>query len=517
MNDTVYGPFYPFKIMFDEMDKRNLAFWGITKHGETLDPFGLTQDGIFPEHINSYFFAIDKKVLSCPEFKIYWDNLPDINTWEEAVSFHEVQFTKFLASEYKWDVYINTDKEFNEFSDSCLLELMAFELIKNYKMPIIKRKNFSTEYDSVIRSTGGDSTRKAYDYIKNHIKYDIDMIWENILRTARLKNIKDNLHLNYILPQGYVQDDTINIGDKRVALLVHLTYKDQIEFCAHYVCSIAQNASIYVTTSTEDLKTAIFEHFNKIDCANLKITVLPQIRNGRDVSALWVSLKPHIINYDYVCFIHDKKSMQDRPLTIGRGFAQRCLENTLASKEYVINILGIFQKNPRLGILCPPPVIHGPYRLYPPNRWGPNYKNTVELAGKLNINVPMDEQGLVFPCGGMFWFRPKALRKLVEHNWNYSDFPNEPLPLDGSLGHAIERIYCFAAQSEGYYSAWVMTDYFVSTELTSLNYLLAQTQRSCLATVQSNLRSYIKYKLHPYPRLLNFAHHLYRLMKNKRR
>ena len=40
----------------------------------------------------------------------------------------------------------------------------------------------------------------------------------------------------------------------------------------------------------------------------------------------------------------------------------------------------------------------------------------------------------------------------------YEDFPVEPTRVtDGTIMHSLERIYPFAAQQAGFYSAWVMT------------------------------------------------------------
>jgi len=486
VNNTVFGPLYPFQVMFDEMDKRKLDFWGITKHGQISDPYGLTNDGIFPEHIQSYFFVVGNKMLSHPTFKSYWDNLPKFKSWKKAVSLHEVMFTRFFAQQgFLWDVYVNTDKGLKGITGTCLLELMTYELLKNYRLPVIKRKNFSTEYDVVIGTTVGDSTKKAFDYIRTNTDYNVDLIWENILRTMPLRTIKDNLDLNYILPHDYIypynkraqsngRDGAGNHTSTGVALFTHITYEDQLEFCASYAESIMEDADIYVTTESESMRDRLLERFGKMKCNKLEVLLLPSGRKGRDVSALWVALRPYIQDYDYICFTHNKKSSQDKPFTIGRGFAQRCFGNTLASKEYVVNIINLFEDNPRLGMLFPPPVIHGRYNRNISKQWGTNYKKTADLAKKLDINVPIDKKDPVFPAGGMFWFRPKALQKLIDHDWKYDEFPGEPLATDGTLSHAFERLYCFAAQSEGYYSAWVMTVFNASTEITSLNHLLAQ-------------------------------------------
>ena len=69
-------------------------------------------------------------------------------------------------------------------------------------------------------------------------------------------------------------------------------------------------------------------------------------------------------------------------------------------------------------------------------------------------------------------FSPKAMKKVFDKNWTYEDFPQEPLAVDGTISHAIERIYGFAAQAEGYYSAIGMSDVFARIEYTNLNYFV---------------------------------------------
>lgn len=67
------------------------------------------------------------------------------------------------------------------------------------------------------------------------------------------------------------------------------------------------------------------------------------------------------------------------------------------------------------------------------------------------------------PFGSVFWFRVKALAPLFDHGWKHEDFPPEPLPQDGTISHAIERIYPFVAQGAGYYPAQAMSaDYAVA-------------------------------------------------------
>jgi len=499
LNDTVFGPFYPFQTIFDEMDSRDVDFWGMTKHGQFHNPDGLTKGGVFPEHIQTYFFVIGNRMLASEELKQYWSNLPKLKSWNQTVSYIESQLTKHFADMgYKWDVFVNTDKELADFYDISLMSLMPYEMVKDYKCPFIKRKCFTIRYNTALTFTIGNSTRKAFDYICENTNYNVDMIWEHILRTADFRHIKDNLHLNYILPEKTIKDASIDINSvknapAKVAVFSHITYEDLIDFCADYIKSASEIADVYITTLSEDTRRHILNRFGQMNFNKLEVIVLPENSRGRDVGALWVALKPYMAEYDYICWIHNKKSPQVRPLTVGRDFARRCMENTLASKEYVTNVIRLFEKNPRLGMLFPPPIIHGPYIQLLSFLWTGNYHNTVELANKLGLKVPINV-GIdpIFPTGGMFWFRTIALKKIIDYDLKYEEFEAEPLPEDGTFGHAFERVYCFAAQDEGYYSAWLMTDKFVLNEITSLSFILSDEKPTLYGTVRKGIVEWLR-------------------------
>ena len=46
--------------------------------------------------------------------------------------------------------------------------------------------------------------------------------------------------------------------------------------------------------------------------------------------------------------------------------------------------------------------------------------------------------------------RPEALAPFLKLAWSWDDYPPEPLPNDGTMLHAIERLLPFAAQKQGY-------------------------------------------------------------------
>jgi lipopolysaccharide biosynthesis protein len=49
----------------------------------------------------------------------------------------------------------------------------------------------------------------------------------------------------------------------------------------------------------------------------------------------------------------------------------------------------------------------------------------------------------------MFWARPNGLKALFDLNLNWEDYPEEPLPYDGSLLHALERLFGVLVTNSG--------------------------------------------------------------------
>ena len=203
--------------------------------------------------------------------------------------------------------------------------------------------------------------------------------------------------------------------------------------------------------------------FADLNVRSVTVTVVEN--QGRDVGAFLCDLAPQLRDYDYACFMHDKKAIQTRPGSVGASFGYVCNENVCKNTAHVLNVLCEFEKDPYLGILCPPYPTHGLYFMNMcSGGWGPNFENTKKLMKDLGIDVPVSgEKSPIAPYGSVLWFRPKALEPLFDHGWQHSDFPPEPLPQDGTISHAIERIYPFVAQSAGYYPAVVMSKSYAVT------------------------------------------------------
>ena len=478
LNMTIMGPVYSFKEMFDEMDSRKeLDFWGITKfHKFPVDPWGLIKYGYIPEHIQSHFIAVRKPMLTSYEFRQHWEKMRMINTYFESVSYHESIFTKkFNDKGFKSDSYINSD-DLKDFTDHPIIDYPK-KIIEEKRCPIFKRRSFFNPYDDFLtRSIGGQSL-KLYNYLKENKKYDTDLIWENLLRTENMYDIKNTLHLNYSLPSRYTLNKLEN--NHKIGLFLHIYFEDLIDECFAYSSNLPEHADIFITTNSEEKKKKIEEKFstlkNKVDIKVIE-------NRGRDVSAFLIPNSEEILKYDIACFAHDKKTKQLKPQLKGEDFKYKCFENILGSKEFVCNVINLFLENPKLGLLSPFGPNHAEFYSNIGREWGHsgnnNYSLTCDLLSKLDIEINVDKnKAPVAPYGTMFWFRPRAFKKILEKDWKYEDFPKEPNKIDGTILHAIERVYPFVAQDAGYYSANLLNEEYTKIELTNLNFMLSELNK----------------------------------------
>ena len=183
---------------------------------------------------------------------------------------------------------------------------------------------------------------------------------------------------------------------------------------------------------------------------------------GRDISALLVAARDILLSYDYICFVHDKKEKNMIRKNDTKKWIYSLWENMLSSKYYIQNIIYTFEKKDNIGILVPPHLISEKINQIYTNQWCNDYELTVKLSNELNLKCDIDKDKSPITLGTVFWARTIALKKLLNKKWKYEDFDEEPLADDGTISHAVERIFAFVAQDARYLTGWVMTDEFAA-------------------------------------------------------
>lgn len=471
-NSTLMGPVRPLQEMFDAMAQDpELDFWGLSlHHGAQSNPFkGKHLYRYLPAHIQSHFIVYRKKFLQNPELQKYWDEMPMIESYTDSVQRYEAVFTKIFADKgCKWDVYVKTD-DLKEFTDYPLLVCPA-RLLREKNCPLFKRRSFMHDFEAYLNDTAGEPVRELYEYLRDETDYPLELIWKNMIRTMHPCDFTRNLGLTRVIPPR-VQDEACAAQvcrTRRIALAMHLYFMDLLPQSTAFAAKMPPQTDVFISTDSEEKKQQIRRAFAALPLHS--VTVLVVENRGRDVAAFLCDLAPLLRRYDYACFMHDKKAIQTKPGSVGASFGYVCNENICKNAAHVQNILTEFEKDPHLGLLCPPFPTHGLYFMNMcSGGWGPNFDNTKNLLKELKVNVPISgEKSPLAPFGSVFWFRPAALAPLFDHGWKHEDFPPEPLPQDGTISHAIERCYPFVAQQAGYYPAVVMSSDFAVMRLDAM-------------------------------------------------
>ncbi len=457
INDTCFGPIFPFEEMFHKMEKSSAEFWGITAH---------YPKNTLPFHLQTYFVCYRKKMFSNPKFKKFWQNLRPLNSYEEAVHKHEVLLTKYFSDRgFSWDVYIKME-DLAWLSARSVYDLPK-ELLER-RCPLIKKRLFYMEYEHCFSLGLGINASTAFDYISQHTEYDVNIIWDYLLSKHPQSVFRKNLHLCEILPETASDPRAVQ---RKIALIFHITYADLIDDSFKYISAFPRDGHVYITTKPDSMKPILESKLKELNFSHFEVRVVKD--RGRSESALLVECRDVIIekNYDYICFAHDKKSRHMYPGTIASGFSYKCLENVLKSEGFVNNVINLFEKNPRLGFLAPPPPFHSAFEGHLAQKAyisEPDFRLLEKLLSELDIQPPVAQDDIFVALGSTFWFRPQALKKLFEYPWSYKHFPREPVEPHHTILHAIERIHTYVAQAAGFYSAWLMNDKYAAVELTNL-------------------------------------------------
>lgn len=296
------------------------------------------------------------------------------------------------------------------------------------------------------------------------------------LKMKNIYDIRKSERLLFILSSNIIEKlDTLieleaKIIDKKFesqlydkcAVFVNLYYLESVGMYMDYLNGIPNDIHIYVYSSNEEVLA-------KAQNLQTRPNILYHLKEnrGRDISVLLISARETMLQYEYICFLHDKKANADYLKDDVDIWIDNLWGNTVGSAEYIDQVLQLFENNSELGLLVPPEAFGTYTAHWYGDTWLENYLLCKNLADHLKLNADIKEDKMPFTIGTAFWAKTKALKKLFEKEWNYSDFPEEPMPIDGTISHAIERIFGYAAQDAGYKTGTIMSDQYASWLLLS--------------------------------------------------
>lgn len=225
----------------------------------------------------------------------------------------------------------------------------------------------------------------------------------------------------------------------RIAAVVHIFYVELAAELKSLLANIPARVDVYISTTDAGKKSALEKVFADFDKGSVTVKVFEN--RGRDVAPLLVGFREIYSGYDLCVHLHSKKSPHDLKLA---GWGEFLYRNLLGSPEIVAGILQIMARRD-VGIVFPQYFS----AIRSAVNWGDNFQLAQEFAARLGISL--DERWLAeFPSGSMFWFKPQALAPILDSGLSFADFPAEKAQTDGTLAHALERIFLYVAERQGF-------------------------------------------------------------------
>ena len=474
LNDSFFGPFYPLKDMFDAMEKSDADFYGAMQNFEEKEYHEIAgrplKHGYFRGSIG-YFYVIKRKLLHSGEFKAYWDREVDIKEDWDTLFFAEINFYDYVVDcGFRVDAY-QSDRLKGYLFDN--LSHNMEKLVHYDKIPFARIRPFSTdEKKHALMVHYAKDTRNLLTYIDQHTDYDVNYIWDYLLRTKNMATVYQQLQLNYIVSRNKL--DAPFTCKKKTAVLLHIEHEDMVVRMSEYCTNFPTGTKFFITATEESAAAAIRKKFDK-----LKLDYQCKIRKsiGAAMPTLWITFADVIASgeYDYFCFFNDMKNEKDHYSILWEQFGLRCYENLLGTKEVVENILQLFEKNPRLGVLGAPAPYHGTYFGLYQRYYLTDCAVLQEFAKekKIKANINPDITG-VAPHGNMFWFRAEALKSIKEFDLSYEDFlPDQSEAYQERFIRILEWSYSLIAQDAGYYYADCRNDDEARSDLSNYEYMMS--------------------------------------------
>jgi Rhamnan synthesis protein F len=240
------------------------------------------------------------------------------------------------------------------------------------------------------------------------------------------------------VPFAYITDPLTE--ERRIAAIIHIFYVEIVYELRDHLEFISGMVDIFISTVDQLSKEIIERAFASWTKGKVEIRITPN--RGRDIAPKLVAFGDVYNRYEIVVHLHSKRSSH----TDGLAFWRRYLLETLLGGSLTISsVIDAFHRNPNLGMISSSHFEPVRERL----AWGSNFDCAARLAERMGFKIdstaPLD-----FPSGSMFWARSEALRPLLELNLSTDEFDDEDGQIDGTLAHAVERLFFFICERAGF-------------------------------------------------------------------
>lgn len=289
-NNTCYGPLYPLSEMFDAMGSVSCDFWGITAHPAFNRCFIKNNSATrISKHLQSYWIVFRKSVLTSEHFQEFWESIPPMNSFEDAVGFGELHLTSFFRNRgFSFSSYINYDEHPEVLTGNpCSFSDV---LVINERCPVVKRK-FFYDYAPHYRENGlcGDHRgRKLLDYIHRQGLFDCNLILDDLLKITEPLQLRKSLHISYVMNSDtpVVLEDCFHSAETReeqsgIPVLVIQVSSPSLEDILRKVIIYFRGA-VQIIIQADYLPAGLAENFKQSIISRCKL-------QGEDSRNIWIT------------------------------------------------------------------------------------------------------------------------------------------------------------------------------------------------------------------------------------
>lgn len=228
------------------------------------------------------------------------------------------------------------------------------------------------------------------------------------------------------------------------ALHIHLFYPQMSEDLIRRIRKSRSTPDLFISVSTGEGQAVAQKLFGQLTDRKIEIRVVPNA--GRDIGPLLTEYAKELQQYEVIGHVHTKKSLHQEKRHLIDDWCSFLFENMIGGKKPMIDIvLHAFEKDAGKGLIYPDdPSVWG---------WMDNRDVAMGLMTRMGLSDNLLKKSINFPVGTMFWARSEGLKPLFDLKLDWSDYPTEPLPNDGTMLHAIERIIPLVVKEMGFREA----------------------------------------------------------------
>ncbi|MDB0063830.1 rhamnan synthesis F family protein [Gammaproteobacteria bacterium] len=300
------------------------------------------------------------------------------------------------------------------------------------------------ELSERLRHQGKDQkslVRKITYKIKKTRKEVASFFYINFLLHTKFKKTTPTISANNTaVAQTYTLGRHVNkctLENKKVlAVVIHAFYFDIFTRIIEKTKSIGIPYALYITTH----KAIAQEVSSHIKLLGLDAHIEVYENKGRDILPFLKIINLIKTNgHQVILKLHTKKS--PHKFSKGRRWCDSMVDQLLDA-SVIDKVIENFTTYPTIGLIAPHRHLH--LLRY---KGGSNMPHITELADKIGYQGNINQQSFV--GGTMFYARANAFDSLLKLNIKDTDFKEEPIPMDGTLAHVIERTFGLAANKEG--------------------------------------------------------------------